>query len=617
MANIIQIQDDLKNVSDQDLVNFVKRPTGQVPSYLALGEIKRRKETREKYQGQKAQQKSTVAEDLVAEQGIGNQMTRNPMPQPTAGVGAPQPVNPAMLASKGIGQLNPGAVKQMNDGGIVGYKTGDVVQGVQRKNAQRFLGSELGFADGPIAYPIGTAIGDAASYLNPFSYMDTYNPKVDPITGKVVGGVGDRFADTKAEIARREKEKRDILARMDADEKIEKRKVEVDEPIVEDEYIVSSRQPVTEYVPGLLTNSVFDQDVAATTEDPDFVGASMDVTDKVTDKVKDTVKVDDDGVTDKVTDTVDSKLDIADLDIPDILSKEQQDLFAGRKGDRPTVLSSEDALKQVLETNKAAGLLANPFDQDRKDLEKERDLLEKAKSDAGSMAFIKAGLLWMQKGNLGDAAPAVTEYAQALKGLRGEDRELKKMDLALRGADIAYRQGNVKAASDLVAAAEKRLDTFDTNTFTNMQQAMTQGLANRIKIMDANIRKDTSIATAQLSSDTSKYVADKSASKLDATGQKLAAARKDPAFYKKGPKGEPVFDYAKFASASATTMYPGKNEADIKIARIEGYQTILKDIATKEGPEAAQAFMEAIPFNAYIAATEKQQQKTADSIIGQ
>jgi len=617
MANIIQIQDDLKNVSDQDLVNFVKRPTGQVPSYLALGEIKRRKETREKYQGQKAQQKSTVAEDLVAEQGIGNQMTRNPMPQPTAGVGAPQPVNPAMLASKGIGQLNPGAVKQMNDGGIVGYKTGDVVQGVQRKNAQRFLGSELGFADGPIAYPIGTAIGDAASYLNPFSYMDTYNPKVDPITGKVVGGVGDRFADTKAEIARREKEKRDILARMDADEKIEKRKVEVDEPIVEDEYIVSSRQPVTEYVPGLLTNSVFDQDVAATTEDPDFVGASMDVTDKVTDKVKDTVKVDDDGVTDKVTDTVDSKLDIADLDIPDILSKEQQDLFAARKGDRPTVLSSEDALKQVLETNKAAGLLANPFDQDRKDLEKERDLLEKAKSDAGSMAFIKAGLLWMQKGNLGDAAPAVTEYAQALKGLRGEDRELKKMDLALRGADIAYRQGNVKAASDLVAAAEKRLDTFDTNTFTNMQQAMTQGLANRIKIMDANIRKDTSIATAQLSSDTSKYVADKSASKLDATGQKLAAARKDPAFYKKGPKGEPVFDYAKFASASATTMYPGKNEADIKIARIEGYQTILKDIATKEGPEAAQAFMEAIPFNAYIAATEKQQQKTADSIIGQ
>ena len=130
MANIVQIQDDLKNVSDQNLVDFVKRPTGQVPSYLALGEIKRRKETRDKYQGEKAQQKTTVADDLVAAQGIGNQMTQNPMPQPTAGVGTPQPqepVNPAMLASKGIGQLNPGTVKQMNDGGIVGYAGTDGV----------------------------------------------------------------------------------------------------------------------------------------------------------------------------------------------------------------------------------------------------------------------------------------------------------------------------------------------------------------------------------------------------------------------------------------------------------------------------------------------------------
>ena len=591
MANIIQIQDDLKNVSDQDLVNFVKRPTGQVPSYLALGEIKRRKETRDKYQGQKAQQKSTVAEDLVAEQGIGNQMTRNPMPQPTAGVGAPQPVNPAMLASKGIGQLNPGAVKQMNDGGIVGYKTGDVVQGVQRKNAQRFLGSELGFADGPIAYPIGTAASDAFSYLNPLSYMDTYNPKVDPITGKVVGGVGDRFADTKAEIARRKKEKRDILARMDADEKIEKRKVEVDEPLVEDDYTVSSRQRETEYVPGLLTNSVFDQNVAATTEDPDFVGASMDVTDKV----KDTVKVDDDGVTDKVTDkvtdTVNSKLDIADLDIPDILSKEQQDLFAGRRNNRPKKLTTEEAINQVLETNKAAGLLANPFDQDRKDLEKERKLLDKAKSDEGSMAFIKAGLLWMQKGNLGDAAPAVTEYAQALKGLRGEDRELKKMDLALRGADIAYKQGNVKAASDLVSAAEKRLDTFDRDTFTNMQQAMTQGLANRLNVQKANLVKDTSIATAQLSSDTSRYVADKSLEKVGAKAEMYNILAQNSAYQKE----DGTVDAEKIMKAITppSSMYAANSKPAQFMAQ---WNTTVTDLsANPEMADRLTAFLEKYP----------------------
>ena len=602
MANIIQIQDDLKNVSDQDLVNFVKRPTGQVPSYLALGEIKRRKETRERYQGQKDQQKTTVAEDLVTEQGIGNQMTQNPMSQPTTGVGTPQPqepVNPAMLASKGIGQLNPGAVKEMNDGGIVGYAAGDLVKKAQRN---RFLGSELGFEDGPVAYPLLTAAGDAASYLNPLSYMDSYNPKVDPITGKVVGGVGDRFADTNAEIARREREKRDILARMGADEKIEERNVEVAKPLIEDEYTVSSRQPVTEYVPGMLTTNVFDRETINKVDSPsNVVPTSMDVIDEV----KETVKVDDDGVTDKVTDTVDSKLDIADLDLPSVLSPDQVKLFEGRRGNRPTVLSSEDALDQVLETNKKAGLFDNPFNQDRKDLEKERDLLDKAKSDAGSMAFIQAGLLWMKNGNLGDAAPAVTEYAQALKGLRGEDRELKKMDLALKGADIAYKQGNVKAASELTSAAQTRLDAFDRDTLSNMNQALIAGNQGRINMINAQISRQGSIDAAKIG-----------ASKLDRTGQNLAAAQKDPAFYKKGPKGEPVFDYAKFASASASTMYPGKNEADIKIARIEGYQTIIKDIATKEGTDAAQEFMKAIPFDVYIEAT-KQQSKTADSIIGQ
>ena len=151
--NIIQMQDRLKDLSDNQLRTYVENPRnmqgsgvgqggtsgGYIPTYLVLGEMKRRKDSRSKYQGEKAQQKTTVAEDLVAEQGIGNQMTRNPMSQPTAGVGTPQPqepVNPAMLASKGIGQLNPGAVKQMNDGGIVGYAAGDLIRKTQAENAQ-------------------------------------------------------------------------------------------------------------------------------------------------------------------------------------------------------------------------------------------------------------------------------------------------------------------------------------------------------------------------------------------------------------------------------------------------------------------------------------------------
>jgi hypothetical protein len=350
--NIIQMQDRLKDLSDNQLRTYVENPRnmqgsgvgqggtsgGYIPTYLVLGEMKRRKDSRSKYQGEKAQQKTTVADDLVKEQGIGgNQMTRNPMSQPTAGVGTPQPqepVNPAMLAKKGIGQLDPGAVKQMNDGGIVGYagddgmslvgeeEIGKKLQKIQEANQRknyRYGPDELGFADGPVVYPLLTAIGDASSYLNPLSYMDTYNPRVDPITGKVVGGAGDRFANTKAEILARETQKRDDKASSDAEKTIAQRDIEVSEPSIEDDYTVSSMQAVTENVPGMLTTNVFDRETNNKVDSPsNVVPTSMDVTDEV----KETVKVDDDGV----TDTIDSKLDIADLDIPDILSKEQQDL---------------------------------------------------------------------------------------------------------------------------------------------------------------------------------------------------------------------------------------------------------------------------------------------------
>ena len=184
--NIIQMQDRLKDLSDNQLRTYVENPRnmqgsgigqggtsgGYIPTYLVLGEMKRRKDSRSKYQGEKAQQKTTVADDLITEQGIGgNQMTRNPMSQPTAGVGTPQPqepVNPAMLSKKGIGQLDPGAVKQMNDGGIVGYAAGDLVRKTQAENAQLNYGMSpysSSFAD-PFRQPDLELLREKKSLIN-------------------------------------------------------------------------------------------------------------------------------------------------------------------------------------------------------------------------------------------------------------------------------------------------------------------------------------------------------------------------------------------------------------------------------------------------------------------
>jgi len=71
--NIIKLQDQLKGLPDQTLTGYVQNPTGEVPTYLALSELQRRKTMREKYQQQQTPQ-TTVAEDLAApppmEQGI-------------------------------------------------------------------------------------------------------------------------------------------------------------------------------------------------------------------------------------------------------------------------------------------------------------------------------------------------------------------------------------------------------------------------------------------------------------------------------------------------------------------------------------------------------------------
>lgn len=551
------MQDRLKDLSDNQLRTYVENPRnmqgsgvgqggtsgGYVPTYLVLGEMKRRKDSRSKYKGEKAQQKTTVADDLITEQGIGgNQMTRNPMSQPTAGVGTPQPqepVNPAMLSKKGIGQLDPGAVKQMNDGGIVGYAAGDLVRKTQAENAQ------LNYGMSPYSKGFAAPIG-----RQPFR-----QPEREQQREKIL--LIDSLEDQITKLEARPNTLDNINTGKELSRQLEAAKAT---PIKGGGY---EQGDETLFSPMVFADKSIDS------EPQEFIGTSMNVdeTIKSTDDVVDgTVQsLTKESITEDIdTDTnTDSKLDIADLDLPSVLSPDQKQMFSDRKANRPKVLSSEAALDQVLKTNKKAGLFDNPFDQDRKDLEKERDLLDKAKSDAGSMAFIKAGLLWMQKGNLGDAAPAVTEYAQALKGLRGEDRELKKMDLALRGADIAYKQGNVKAASELTAAAQKRLDTFDQNTFTNFNQALIAGYQGRNDIMKANIAKDTQVGIAELNAKTSIDAANITTSKDPASVALFKQYAKDPLNQKLIEKDGvmvSVPDTAKIAELQRTSTYPPERQ---------------------------------------------------------
>lgn len=127
--NILKIQDQLKGVPDQTLVGYVQNPTGQVPTYLALSELQRRKEMRQNYQANKPDDK-TVAEELVqeTEPGIGALPAGQPMQQAMQ----PPPEMPMeQMAQGGLAELDTGNMYDDNNyatGGIVAFDDGGSVQ---------------------------------------------------------------------------------------------------------------------------------------------------------------------------------------------------------------------------------------------------------------------------------------------------------------------------------------------------------------------------------------------------------------------------------------------------------------------------------------------------------
>ena len=140
--NIIQIQDRLKGVADNALIGYVQNPTGEVPTYLALTELNRRKEMRNNYQKEK-EPNTSVAEDLTQEaqpqQGLGAlqmpQQGLDALQMPQQGLGAlqmpqqmPQQMPMEQMAQGGLVDLpvNDSMFQEQNyaNGGIVAFNDG-------------------------------------------------------------------------------------------------------------------------------------------------------------------------------------------------------------------------------------------------------------------------------------------------------------------------------------------------------------------------------------------------------------------------------------------------------------------------------------------------------------
>jgi len=182
--NIIQVQDRLKGVTDDALVQYVENPTGEVPTYLALGEIGRRKSVRDEYQAAQAEQPNqTVAEEMIAQlstpTGIGA-LTNN--------MGPEMPPEEVMSSSETISETGvanlptPNMTQEFKRGGIVGDDgtiygaAGFLVPAVR---------AGLGYAGRGLGFLKDKLIGTKGAPAKP-----GYNPKLAPGMTSVGGSAG-------------------------------------------------------------------------------------------------------------------------------------------------------------------------------------------------------------------------------------------------------------------------------------------------------------------------------------------------------------------------------------------------------------------------------------------
>ena len=203
--NIAKLQAQLQKVPDQALIGYVQNPDGQVPSFLALAELTRRKEIRKAGTAQPQQAKPTVAQQAVSE-------TAQPM-QGVAGLPVPDEMfSEQAMAAGGIVAFDEGGEVKRFDGltgsdvmyeppAIQLAELGSSNRTAQEDIARRFQAAKKEFAAGKmpkVVYDdlVGTLNEESKQIKNGLNLGATkpvdemiVAPAVDVPAKKQVGGI--------------------------------------------------------------------------------------------------------------------------------------------------------------------------------------------------------------------------------------------------------------------------------------------------------------------------------------------------------------------------------------------------------------------------------------------
>ena len=122
--NILELQDNLKDLPDSALMREMQMPSGSAPQFLVLSELKRRKRMRDEFKRQEASNMPTVAEEVVTAAGMPQQGIMQ-----AARAMAP---NTNMAQNTGMDTAAPvpatRAPQMMADGGVVKMQTGGITE---------------------------------------------------------------------------------------------------------------------------------------------------------------------------------------------------------------------------------------------------------------------------------------------------------------------------------------------------------------------------------------------------------------------------------------------------------------------------------------------------------
>ena len=178
--NYTESREKLKDISDNDVINYYHNPTPDVPMFLSLSELQRRKRVRESYEANKPEEKS-VAEKLVEE--VQPQMAGVvglPEAQPMMQAMAPPPEMPMQqMAQGGLAELDTGDMfdeANYASGGIVAFDDGGEVQHFEQGGTSRigdFFKSRMDKYD--IDRKINALMEEKNKYR--FDYTGLYKPE--------------------------------------------------------------------------------------------------------------------------------------------------------------------------------------------------------------------------------------------------------------------------------------------------------------------------------------------------------------------------------------------------------------------------------------------------------